>query len=150
MKMQKKTTVAGAYARKEPYTDKADGKQYDADLKTGDKVKILNAGSVVIGQYGEQKVFSIETRNGPKNLTLNQSSENILIDEFGDDSEAWVGKEANVILKKDVVAGKKVIIAYLVTEGWHLDDFGDLVKEGSINDMHPEASEEEVIDIANL
>lgn len=143
MKMQKKTTVAGAYARKQPY--EYEGKQYDADLKNGDKVKILSAGQIVIGQYGEQKVFSIQTRNGDKNITLNQSSENILIDEFGDDSEAWVGKEVNVILKKDVVAGKKVIIAYLVVDGWHLDEFGDLVKEGSSSDI-----EEEVIDLASL
>ena len=57
----------------------------------------------------------------------------MLVQEFGDDTELWINKDVKVILKKDVIAGKKVIIAYLVTEGWSLDEYGELVKEGSQN-----------------
>ena len=127
MKMISKKSVGGAFARKEDY--EYEGTKYEADIKNGDKVNILNAGDTVAGQYGEQKVFSIQTRNGEKNITFNQRTINVLIAELGDDSEKWIGKQVSIILKKDTIAGKKVIIAYLVTEGWGLDDYGDLLKE---------------------
>jgi hypothetical protein len=69
------------------------------------------------------------TRNGERNIALNQSSINVLVDEYGEESADWVGREVRVLMKKDVVAGKRVIIAYLVADGWYLDDFGDLAKE---------------------
>ena len=47
-----------------------------------------------------------------------------------------------MIIKKDTVAGKKVDIAYLVTDGWALDEYADLVKEGS-NDA-PDITEEDI------
>jgi len=126
MKMQKIVNVGGAYARKEDY--EYEGTQYKADLQNGDKVTILSEGEIVTGQFGEQNVFKIETRNGEKNLTFNQKSINILIDDLGEDSKEWINKEINIILKKDVIAGKKVIIAYAVTDGWELDEYGDLIK----------------------
>lgn len=126
MKMNKKSSVLGIWAKKEPY--EYEGKQYEPDLMVGDRVKLLDAGQVVPGEYGEQTIFSIMTRNGERNIALNQSSINVLVDEFGDESADWVGREVRVLMKKDVVAGKRVIIAYLVAEGWYLDDFGDLAK----------------------
>lgn len=128
MKMQKKESVSGVYAKKAPYD--YEGKSYEADIKHGDIVTFLDGGTVVNGQYGEQHVFSIKTRNGERNVNLNQSSINVLVDEYGDESETWKGKEAKILMKKDVVAGKKVEIAYLVGKTWSLDEWGDLVKEG--------------------
>jgi len=128
MKMTAKTSVAGAYARKAPY--EYEGKSYEADIKNGDTVKITNPGSTVTGQFGEQQVFGIMTRNGEKNFTLNQSSINVLVQEYGDESSGWVGKEGKIITKKDVIAGKKVEVAYLVTKEWSLDEWGDLSKAG--------------------
>ena len=129
MKLQIKKAGGVPYARKEPY--EYDGTRYDADLKTGDTVRILDSGTIEQGTYGEQKNFKIKTRNGEKKLAFNQSTINVLVQEFGDDSENYVGKEVKVILKKDVIGGKKVIIVYLVTEGWSLDEYGELVKEGA-------------------
>lgn len=126
--MIKKTSVEGAYAKKAPY--EYDGKQYEADIKNGDTVKILNEGATVTGQYGDQQVFQIETRNGPKNVTMNQSSINVLVDELGEESKDWIGKEVEVITKKDTIAKKKVEIAYFVTPGYILDEWGDLVPSG--------------------
>ena len=129
MKVIKKISVGGVYARKVNY--EYEGKKFDADIKNGDTVKILSEGSVVVGQYGDQEVYKIETRNGEKNFTLNQASKNILIDELGDETKKWIGKELNILTKKTIIAGKKVIVAYLVTGNYSLDEYGELVKEGT-------------------
>ena len=128
MKLSIKRGGGVPFARKESY--EYDGVGYEADLKNGDVVKILDSGNVEMGQFGEQKNFKIKTRNGEKKLAFNQATQNVLIEEFGDETESWIGKDVNVILKKDVIAGKKVIIPYLVVEGWGLDEYGELVKSG--------------------
>lgn len=123
------------FARKAPY--EYQDTQYEADLKNGDIIKILDSGNIEPGQYGEQKNFKIKTRNGEKKLAFNQKTINVLIEEFGDDSEDWINKDVRVILKKDIIAGKKVIVPFLVTEGWSLDDYGDLVKGEQDEDDSP-------------
>ena len=40
-----------------------------------------------------------------------------------------LGKEVSILTKKTVIAGKKVVVAYFVVEGWSLDEYGDLVGE---------------------
>lgn len=127
MKVFKKTGGGVGFARKENY--EYDGVKYEADLKNGDIVTILDAGNTEAGKWGEQENFKIKTRNGDKKISLNQMSTNVLIDEFGDETENWVGKNVIVILKKDIIAGEKRIIAFLVTEGWALDEYGELVKD---------------------
>ncbi len=128
MEMITKATSDGiGYASKTDY--EYDGKTYEADLKNGDKVTILNDGVIEQGQFGDQHYFKVKTRNGEKKAPFNQSSINILVPALGKNSEDWVGKEVNVLTKKTVIAGKKVIVAYFVTEGWYLDDFGDLVND---------------------
>jgi len=128
MEMKKVVKVGGAFARKEPY--EYEGSKFEADIKNGDTVKITTAGTVVTGQFGDQHVFGIQTRNGEKNMTFNQKTINILVDEFGADSTKWAGKEVNVLLHKTLIAGKKCTVAYLVTPGWTLDEYGELVKVG--------------------
>jgi len=129
MKIQIKKGGGIPFARKASY--EYAGVKYEADLQIGDVVKILDSGNVEPGQFGDQHNFKIKTRNGEKKIALNQKTLNVLGMEFGTETEAWIGKEVNVILKKDVIGGKKVIIAYLVTQGWSLDDYGDLLKEGT-------------------
>lgn len=142
------TSVAGAFARKEAY--EYEGQQYEADIQDGDVVTITNAGTVVTGEFGDQTVFEIKTRNGEKNANFNQSSINILIDAFGDETTEWVGKEVTVRTKKGMFGGKKGIAAYFVTPEWKLDDFGDLVKEEApakipnTNQEYPDASPDDI------
>ena len=125
MIITKKQTGEGVgFARKEPY--EYEGTKYEADIQSGDTVKILDGGIIEQGKFGDQHNFKIETRNGQKKQSFNQATLNVLHDEFGEETEDWVGKEVNVILKKDVIAGKKVIIAYFVTKGWELDEYGEL------------------------
>ena len=121
-----KTGGGLAYARKENY--EYEGKQYEADLKVGDTIKILNGGETEQGTYGEQHIFNITTRNGDKRLSFNQNTINVLITEFGEDTDKWVDQDVKVILEKKLIAGKKCIVPYLVTEGWSLDDYGELMK----------------------
>jgi hypothetical protein len=128
MKLQIKKSGGIPFARKAPY--EYDGTKYEADLKNGDVVTILDAGIEEEGQFGKQYNFRIKTRNGEKKQSFNQKTQNVLIEEFGDDSENWINKSVKVILKKDTIAGKKVEIAYFVVDGWKLDEYGELVKEG--------------------
>lgn len=125
MEMQKKENDGIGYVRKEDY--EYEGKRYEADIKNGDKVVIKDEGRIEESQWGEQHKFLISTRNGDKRASFNQASINILIDAYGKDSRDWVGKEVNVLTRKAVIANNKVIVAYFVTDGWNLDDYGDLM-----------------------
>lgn len=126
MKHSKKTSIAGAFARKEDY--EYEGQKFEADIKQGDIVTILSGAQIVNGEFGEQKVFSIKTRNGVKNFPFNQSTINVLVEDLGEDDDTWVGKDVIVLMQKAVVAGKKVLKTYMVTPNWKLDDYGELVK----------------------
>jgi hypothetical protein len=127
MKMITKATSDGVgYASKSDY--EYEGKEYKADITNGDKVTILNSGVIEPSQFGDQHYFKIQTRNGEKKTPFNQSTINVLVAEFGDESEDWIGKEVTVVTKKDTIAGKKVTIAYFVTGGWELDEYGALSK----------------------
>lgn len=125
--MEIKATGDGiAYASKSAY--EWEGKHYEPDIQNGDKVTILNAGAIEPGQYGDQYYFKIKTRNGDKKTAFNQSTINVLVEAFGDESENWIGKEVKVLITKTVIGGRKVMPAYFVTDEWYLDDFGDLEK----------------------
>lgn len=122
----KATSDGVGYASKSDY--EYEGKEYKADITNGDKVTILNSGVIEPSQFGDQHYFKIQTRNGEKKTPFNQSTINVLVAEFGDESEDWIGKEVTVVTKKDTIAGKKVTIAYFVTGGWELDEYGALSK----------------------
>jgi len=122
----KATSDGIGYASKTPYT--YDEKDYEADLQNNDKVTITDGGGMEPNQFGgENLTIKIKTRNGEKKTSVNQTSVNILNPAFGSNSDDWVGKEVNVLLHKTVIAGEKRIVCYLATEGWYLDDFGDLM-----------------------
>lgn len=129
MKVIKKVGGGVPFARKLPY--EYEGVKYEADLKSGDIVKILDSGNVEMGKFGEQRNFVIKTRNGEKKLAFNQSTINVLIDELGDETESWVGKDVKVLIVKKMIAGEKAIIPYLIVDGWSLDEYGELVKNGN-------------------
>lgn len=136
------------YARKEAY--EYDEKQYEADLQHGDTIKILDSGEVEQGNFGEQTVFKIKTRNGDKRMPLNQNTINVLVQEFGKDTNQWINKEVKVILHKGIFGGKKGIAAYLVTEDWTINEYGELEKslgDYSVNpspDRIPDGKSDEI------
>lgn len=130
MKLQIKRGGGLPYARKEPY--EYDGTKYEADIKDGDTITILDSGTTETGTYGEEVNFKIKTRNGDKKLTFNQTTINVLVQELGEDSDNWAGKDVKVILQKKVIAGNKRIIPFLVIGEWFLDEYGELVKKGEL------------------
>lgn len=142
--MQKKTSLGGAYARKKAY--EYEGKQYDADLKDGDIITILDSGNTIVGEYGEQKVFKLKTRNGEKNFSINQTSENNLVDAFGDDSDNYVDQEVKVWIMKVMVAGKLQLVAYLSHPKAQMDDEGRF----SLTGVEMDYSHEDDIDVDDL
>lgn len=100
-KYTKKVSV-GAYAKK------------GEDYKDGDIVVIANEGQQVDGTFGVQDVFLVKLPNGEeKNMTFNQTSINNMIDAYGEDSLAWVGKQAKVWLILQSVSGKMLKVTYL-------------------------------------
>lgn len=112
MKVTKKISIGGEWVKK------------GVDIIDGDIVKILDAGLVVSGDYGDREVFSIETKNGAKNTSFNQTSMNACIDAFGDDTEKWVGKNVKATIVKQNVAGKFIDVLYLAASQWKLGENG--------------------------
>lgn len=119
MKIQKVVRVGGEFAKK------------GEDINDGDMVTIKSEGQWIEGQFGQQFVVKVETKNGEKNVNFNQTTINILHDELGDDTSSWIGRGVTIRVKKDVVAGKKVDIYYFVTPNWDFDEYRELVKKGA-------------------
>ena len=67
------------------------------DVKNGDVITIADEGELVEGDYGTKLVVKVVLADGTKKkLSLNPTSVNKLIDAFGTDTKAWVGKEVKV------------------------------------------------------
>jgi len=136
MRVEIKATSDGiGYASKNAY--EWEGKSYEADIQNGDKVKILNSGTLEEGKFGPQHYFRIETRNGEKKAPFNQSSINVIAGVLGNETDDWVGKTVTILTKKGVFAGNKGIAAYFVTKGWYLDEYGDLVEDVPVETVAP-------------
>lgn len=109
---QKKVTV-GQFAKK------------GVDIKDGDFITVANEGRQIEGQFGTQDVFLMKLANGEeKNVSLNQTSLNNLIDAFGEDSKNWIGKQVKVWLIRSNVQGKIVPVMYVSHPAATLDDDG--------------------------
>lgn len=93
----------------------------DKDIKDGDIVTIANAGGIIEGKYGDQKVFLFKTPQGEFLFNLNRSSESNLVGYLGDDSEQWVGMKAKACINTENVSGTMRRVLYFV----HPD--GDLI-----------------------
>lgn len=124
----KSTSDGIGYASKTTY--EWEGKQYEPDIQDGDVITIKDEGTVETGgKFGEQFYFKIEARNGVKKAAFNQSSLNILAGAWGQESSEWVGKQVRVLTRKAIIAGERRLVAYFVTDGWYIDEWGDLVKD---------------------
>ncbi len=142
MILKKKVSMGIGFARKKPY--EYQGVKYLADIKDGDIVTILDSGTVVQGQFGEQNVFKIKTRNGEKALALNQASANNLIGAFGEDTDSWEGKEVKVWTLKAMVAGKMQTIVYVAEPSWEMDDEGNFTGETKAKEDDDVVDEEDI------
>lgn len=125
-----------------------DGQKYEADLKDGDTTAILSGGVEEDGNYGKQINFIIETRNEKKKISLNQSTLNCLVKNFGEDDTEWIGKEVKVILVGRVIGGKKKIVCYLIAGNWGMDKWGELADLSEEKEVE-KSEEDKVLDEIN-
>src|SRR3990167_10380363 len=109
MKVTKRIAV-GAFARR------------NEDYRDGDIVTILNEGVTVEGNFGEQTLFKLSFASGEKNLGVNQTSLNKLIDAFGDETSSWVGKSGKLWIVKQNVAGKFLNVTYITAPDQQLGE----------------------------
>jgi len=137
MKYHKKVSLGGDFVKK------------GEDIKDADIVTMLDEGTPFEGQYGVQNVFKIMTKNGEKVMSINQTSINSLVDGFGEDASAWVGKEVVVHAVKQNVAGKFIMVYYIAPKGYILGENG-FEKDGrktsmkDIDDNIPVVEEESI------
>jgi hypothetical protein len=98
------------------------------DFKDGDLIKILDEGQIITGDYGDRHVFKIQTKNGEKNLSFNQTSMNNLIDAFGDDTTKWISQGIKTWVIRQSVSGQLKNVCYLTAKDWGMveDDRGNL------------------------
>lgn len=146
---------------KHTYKEKGDGigfankvayeyedKKYEADIKQDDTIKILSGGVEEDGNYGKQINFKIETRNGIKKISLNQSTLNCLVKNFGEDDNEWIGKEVKVILVGRVIGGDKKIVCFLAVGNWGIDKWGELADLSEVEGIE-KTEEDKVLDEIN-
>jgi hypothetical protein len=112
MKVQKKVSVTGDFAK------------VNEDIRDGDIITINDGGTIIPGEWGERAAFKVQTRNGEKVLSFNQTSMNNLIDGYGDETGQWVGKSAGVFVVKQMVGDKLRNVCYLAPEGWTMNEEG--------------------------
>jgi len=115
MKVQKVIRAQGEYAK------------IGEDIKDGDQIIIRDSGQIVSGDYGDRHVFKVLVKNGDKNLTLNQTSMNNMIDAYGENTEDWIDKTATAHVVKQMVANELKNICYLTGEGWVMTNDGKFV-----------------------
>lgn len=68
-----------------------------------------------------------------KNISLNRTTINGLVDAYGTDSAGWVGKVVTVLTMKTLVSGQFKTVLYLLPEGYELGEDGGfpvIVKKG--------------------
>ena len=105
-----------------------DGKWLKAgvDIKDGDRLKVLDAGQVVEGKFGEQYVFKFMTSKKEEgNIALNRTSRNTLGRGFSTETEEWVGKVVKAFVVKQMVGDGLKNVLYLAPDGWEMNDDGE-------------------------
>ena len=116
------------------------------NIKDGDRIKIIDSGNIVEGDYGPRKVFKILTlKREELLLSFNSTSLNNLVDGFGAESEDWVGKVVSVFVVKQMVGDGLKNVIYLAPEGWEMNEDGKFVnpekgepQEPAKNDINPD------------
>lgn len=106
MIVQKKVSVGGNWAK------------LGVDFDEGDVITLVSEGDMVPGEFGERLVFKVSTKNGGRNLSLNQTSINHLHDGLGNDTAKWKGQNVKVWVVDQNVSGKIRAVVYLTPTEW--------------------------------
>jgi hypothetical protein len=144
MKVLKKISVGGAFAK------------LGKDFEEGDVITFASEGEMVPGEFGEKLTFKIKTKGSDekKNLSLNQTSVNYLIDAYGDDTTSWIGKQVKVWVVDQNVSGKIRAVVYLTDPTWRkVRENGELkflpsgLEKSKVEDEDAEEEDDDGIDI---
>lgn len=120
MKIQLDTSVSGDWAKAEK------------DIRDGDRIKIVDAGQIQEGKFGEQYIFKIMTKDKKEfNLAFNRTSRNTLGRGFGTDTEDWKGKVVKTFVVRQMVGDGLKYVLYLAPDGWIMTDDGEFMAEGA-------------------
>ena len=98
------------------------------DLTDGMRAKLVSETlpqeSVYEGKPRTQNVAKIrfEDREGVFNISINKTTINALIDAFGEDSKNWINYSLTIKTDRAQIAGKRVIVVYLLPEGYELTE----------------------------
>ena len=79
------------------------------------------------GKPVTKNVSKIKVKGAPElqNVNVNQTSINALVEAFGPESKDWVGKVLTAQTEKTMIAGRRVVVLYLVPEGFELTEDSD-------------------------
>ena len=109
------------------------------DIKDGDLLKMLDAGQVIEGKFGEQYVFKFMTAKKEEgNIALNRTSRNTLGRGFGTETEDWVGKVVKAFVVKQMVGDGLKNVLYMAPKGWEMNDDGEFFDPNEGNMPEPE------------
>lgn len=104
------------------------------ELQDGVRAKLVSETnpieSTFEGKVRTQDVakIRIEGDENVYNISINRTTMNALVKAFGEDSKSWVNQYLTVKLDKTTIAGRRVVIVYLIPEGFELtEDAGGYV-----------------------
>jgi hypothetical protein len=110
-----KTTATGAFLDKKT-------------LVNGQKAKLVSECVPVErdfeGKPQTQHIAKVQVEgvSESKNTALNIPTRNGLIEAFGEDSKEWMGHPLTVYTEKTTIGGKRVIVLYLLPEGFEVGE----------------------------
>src|SRR3990167_2813541 len=85
------------------------------DYKDGDILQILDEGQMDdSGDFGPKMVFQVMfPSEESKNMNVNKTSMNYLIDAYGEETKNWKGKDVKAWVVKQMVSNKMRDVTYL-------------------------------------
>lgn len=95
------------------FKPKSDGEDLTVVLEEDKQVKII-AVKDVSTKHGDKIVATVELDDKRYNVFLNATSQNNLIDAFGDDDERWIGKLIDLKKERNAEFKSDMIVAYPV------------------------------------
>ena len=127
MRVQKKVSIGGEWAK------------IGKHINDGDRIKLLDAGQIVSGEFGDRHVFHILTlKKEELNLSFNQTSMNNLIEAWGEDTDNWANRVVKAFVVRQMVGDGLKNVAYIAPEDWTMNEDGKFVNPNKVEDAPKE------------
>lgn len=96
-----------------------------SELASGTQLKIVaETKTNPNGKFGPEEVTQVKVKGfeGVKNVRLNKTTLNAFVDAWGGESKTWIGKVVTAHPDKQTISGRRVVVLYLVPEGYQLTE----------------------------